>query len=523
LFGLSINHAGRRPGHTHSPFPIPHSPPLTLGLPGRYHRPMTDTVEVPLWLLAAIALLAFWVLLERLLLPSVRWFFRRRVNLLIDRLNQRLRLRLPTFSLTKRRVLIDRLVYDPRVLEEIRRHCEETGAPWDAALAEVEGYAREIIPAFNAYFYFRFGNRIAQWLVQRLYRVRLSRSYASGLGELDPNASIVFVINHRSNMDYVLVSYLTEKQTALSYAVGEWARIWPLQQMVKAMGAYFVRRGSGNALYRRVLERYVQMATDGGVVQAVFPEGGLSRDGYFREPRIGLLDYMLRRYDPNAERDIVFIPVCLNYDRVIEDRTLINEGGRRAERKSAISATWGSLRFLIRSLKPRASEHWHRLGYAAAGFGKPVSLRAYCRERALNFVQMPRRTRIDETRVFADHLMAHIAAAMPVVPVAAVSWLILSAPEKAWTRGQLESEYQALVERLKHIRPSIWITRRDPAYAVDIALRMMLLRKLVSADEDGFRLLEEEASVLRYYANSIRHLIEHRAISEAAASARDKA
>ena len=41
----------------------------------------------------------------------------------------------------------------------------------------------------------------------------------------------------------------------ISYAVGEWARIWPLQTLVRAMGAYFVRRDSRDPLYRKVLER----------------------------------------------------------------------------------------------------------------------------------------------------------------------------------------------------------------------------------------------------------------------------
>ncbi|MDQ2069694.1 1-acyl-sn-glycerol-3-phosphate acyltransferase [Natronospira bacteriovora] len=469
---------------------------------------MTETIEVPLWLLLAIALLALWVLLERLLLPSVRWFFRRRVNLLIDQLNRRLKLRLPTFSLTKRRVLIDRLVYDPTVLEEVRQHCQETGAPWAAALQQVESYAREIVPSFNAYFYFRFGNQIARWLVQRLYRVRLSEHEQGDLANIDPAASIVFVINHRSNMDYVLVSHLAHKKTALSYAVGEWARVWPLQQMVKAMGAYFVRRGSNNALYRRVLERYVQMAVEGGVVQAVFPEGGLSRDGHFREPRIGLIDYMLRAHDPESERDIIFIPVCINYDRVIEDRTLLREAsGKRAERKSAISAIWGTLRFLGRSLNPWRAGRWHRMGYAAAGFGQPISVRDWCRQQGVHFNQLPRKERIDQTRRFADELMTRIAETMPVLPVSLISWLMLAAPARAWTREQLEQSYAAAIAALRERHAKAYVPRREAAYAVEIGLKMLRVRSLIQDDEDGYRLLEEETPVLQYYANAIDHLM----------------
>ena len=37
---------------------------------------------------------------------------------------------------------------------------------------------------------------------------------------------MIFVINHRSNMDYVLVTYVAATSSALSYAVGEWAKVW---------------------------------------------------------------------------------------------------------------------------------------------------------------------------------------------------------------------------------------------------------------------------------------------------------
>ena len=252
---------------------------------------MTATVEVPVWLALLAGFAALWVVLERLLLPSVRWFFRRRANQVIQELNRRLALDLPTFSLTKREVLVDRLSYDPTVLAATRAWCESTGTPWAVGLARVESHAREIVPAFNAYLYFRVGNALARRAVARLYRVRLAGFGKDGLQTPDPGrASIVFVMNHRSNMDYVLVAYLAKGHAALSFAVGEWARVWPLQQLIRALGGYFVRRDSGDVLYRRVLARYVEMAVEGGAVQAVFPEGGLSRDGLAREPRLGLID-----------------------------------------------------------------------------------------------------------------------------------------------------------------------------------------------------------------------------------------
>ena len=110
------------------------------------------------------------------------------------------------------------------------------------------------------------------------------------------------------------------------------------------MGAFFIRRKSRNALYRRVLSRYVQMATQAGVAQAVFPEGGLTLDGLVAPPKLGFLNYIVSGYQPGG-RDVVFVPVALNYDRVLEDRVLMaaDKAGERKFRASIPTASMKSM------------------------------------------------------------------------------------------------------------------------------------------------------------------------------------
>ena len=66
---------------------------------------------------------------------------------------------------------------------------------------------------------------------------------------------------------------------------------------------------------------------------------------------MGLLDYMVRSYNPEEDRDIVFIPVGINYDRVLEDRTLLQEGDPEAPVKSRMEIAATTLRYVGRSLK----------------------------------------------------------------------------------------------------------------------------------------------------------------------------
>ena len=343
---------------------------------------MGEPITVPLWLFVAIAVFALWSLLDRLLIPSGRWFVRRRLNRLIDRVNQKLAVEIKPFQLTKRQVLIDRLVYDPQVVAAANEHARANNLPREVAMAEVHRYAREIVPTFNAYIYFRVGYSIARAVARFLYRVRLGFADERTLAGVPPNTAVVFVMNHRSNMDYVLVAFLAAERTALSYAVGEWARIWPLQQLIRSMGAYFVRRNSNSPIYRRVLERYVHMATEAGVAQAMYPEGGLSRDGRLREPKLGLFDYMLKSFDPKGTHDIVFVPVALNYDRVLEDRTLLRSLDREAPRRGAWFAARTTLGFWLGQLGLMLRGRWFRFGYACVNFGGLISARDWLASHA---------------------------------------------------------------------------------------------------------------------------------------------
>ncbi len=86
--------------------------------------------------------------------------------------------------------------------------------------------------------------------------------------------------------------------------------------------------------------------------QAFYPEGGLSRDGALQKPKLGLLDYMLRSFDSEDGRDLVFISVGINYDRTLEDRTLLlslTSQSQKSQSKGHVLST--ILRFLYHNLR----------------------------------------------------------------------------------------------------------------------------------------------------------------------------
>lgn len=453
---------------------------------------MTTPITLPLWLFVLIVLFAAVTFASHFLFPSVRWFLRRRLENAVAELNKRLKTPIQPFKLARRMDTVRRLVYDPEVAAAIIEHAKSKGVREDVAAQQAERYAREIVPGFSAFTYFAFAIRAARFLSQSLYRVRLTDPNADALEGIPADNTVIFVMNHRSNMDYVLVTWLVAERSALAYAVGEWARVWPLRGLVRALGGYFIRRRHNNPLYRKVLARYVQMATEAGVTQAVFPEGGLSRTGGLGPPKLGLISYILDGFTPGKSRNVTFVPVAINYDRVMEDRNLIaaQSGGTAGFRFTLLPI----YRYLRRQIWHRITGKFHRYGYAAVSFGDPLSLNDFlCNKHT------------DDADALGKALMARIASVTPIVPVPLVAHALKGG---ARTAAALKVAVQTRVDRASAREANVHLAREDLEYTVEAGLRALMERGFVERDGDALTVTERGLPVVEYYAASVAHLLD---------------
>ncbi len=440
---------------------------------------MTQTVELPLWLFLLIVVFAAVTFASHFLFPSVRWFFRRRLERAVKRLNERLQRPIQPFKLARRHDMIQRLIYDPQVGQAVRDFAREERVPEAVAFETARRYAREIVPSFSAVAYFSFAIRLARVLSNAFYNVRLSYMDESSLKDIDPDSTVVFVMNHRSNMDYVLVTYLAAQQSALSYAVGEWARVWPLSRLIRAMGAYFIRRKSGSDLYRQVLACYVRHATEAGVTQAMFPEGGLSLTGALGRPKLGLIKYIIDATSPKG-RDVVFVPVALNYDRVLEDTILTKAalGNERRFRARIGVITW----WILKQIGRRLTGRYQRFGVASVRYGKPISLQAFRSEHEDNLMTD-----------LARALIGGIGAAIPLVPVPATCWLVREMGEIP------EAEALTLIERLLRRNGNPEPMDRT---AVEAGIQQLVDRRILVRSSGKISSSGQRVDLLEYYAAS---------------------
>ena len=432
--------------------------------------------------------------LSHFLFPSVRWFFRRRMERVVAQLNSRLERPLEPFKLMARQDMIVRLSYDPKVMEAVVDHAKAAGVPESVAFQEARAYAREIVPSFSATVYFGFAIRAAHWLSKIFYTVRLGRVDGE-IAKIDRSATVVFVMNHRSNMDYVLVTWLVAERSAISYAVGEWARVWPLSGLIRATGAYFIRRNSRSNLYRRVLARYVQMASAEGTTQAIFPEGGLSLDGRVGKARLGLLSYIVLGYETDPARDVVFVPVGLAYDRVLEDRLLVEAGqtGVRRFRARPLSI----LGFIFRTAWRKLRGRFPGFGSAAVAFGPPLSLQALRAE-------LPLLPAEPLTAVLGERLMARVAQSVPILPVPLVAAALVDGPVP---KEVLEDRIAGMIAALAGLGASLELPEGGAAGTMAEGLRTLIARDIVQDSGGTLRPVPEKAPLLQFYAGSILQVL----------------
>ena len=419
------------------------------------------------------------------------------------------RARVDRFKLASRAHVRERLLGDPEILAAAREHARETGSTDAEALARVRAYVEEIVPFFNVIAYFQIGYRLSRAALNLLYKVTVQFEDRGAIQRLPKDAVLVYLMNHRSNADYVLVGYALSGQVAISYAVGEWARAFPLEHLFKAFGAYFVRRRYRERLYHTVLERYVQLITRQGVTQGIFLEGGLTRDGRLRAPKIGLLDYVLGIAREPEYRDRLFVvPVAVNYDRVLEDRSLLLElaASEGRGRPSRMSQAVDVMRFLIWNLSRMATRRWKRYGRAAVVVGAPVPLGPwFAREAHLFDVARPER--LARVQQLSDGVMDIIGRLIPVTPVPLACAAIQSFDQDFIPRDLLLRRMEEMRDALVELNGRVLRADRDIGETFDRAWRMLRMRRMLARAGGGYAVLPRNRGLVSYYANSIAHLL----------------
>ena len=414
------------------------------------------------------------------------------------------RIRIDRFKLKRRHADIELEVFGSReVVHAVQAYAREHHVSTEEAMRQAKTYLREIVPKFNLLAYYRIGAPAARAIMNFFYRVVVERKPIRDFNaRASKGTAVVYVINHRSNADYVLVAHMLFKFISLSYAVGEWARVWPLNHLFKWFGAYFIRRRYREPLYHAILSKFVQTITSHGVTQGIFIEGGLTRDGAFQKPKLGMLDYIVTaKRNPEFTAPLYIIPTAINFDRVLEDRHLSEELMGKEERSTRMEKLRTTSGYLFKNFFRSVFRRFKRYGYAIVTFGTPVSVDDFAREHPALLAETFEERKPEMQRL-AETVMHEISAALPITPVTLVARIF------ADHSGRTEISEQEIVAAIDAYRSKwadrVWLMRERSASDIWRAARdILVLRHHIEVVVGGWRWSPAEIPLRSYYANSL--------------------
>ena len=449
---------------------------------------------------ALVVLVALWL--------TQRWADRAAVRAV-----HRFGARVNRFKLTRKRYIRDTLLASDHVGMAVEQYVREHHVTDAQAWKRVRDYIDEIVPFFNILAYYTVGYAVSRATLNMLYKVSVDYEDVAALERLPRDSVVIYLANHRSNADYVLLAYVLAGDVSISYAVGEWARAFPLEYVFKSFGSYFIRRRYREPLYHTVLEQYVQLITRNGVTQGIFPEGGLTRDGRLQNGKVGLIDYALGvAREPEFARRLTIIPVALNYDRVLEDRSLLRELAHRESgvRTPRLAQLGEVSRYVGWNLARIITGRWKRYGRAAVTIGRPIGVAEWLadmREQGTDLFQMDRPRRLDRVQGMVDHVLSRIAALIPVTPVSLACAAIQSFDSDFIPRDRLLERMEDMRDVLLELNARVLRADRSIEETFDRAYLMLAMRRVLAADGQGYVVLERGRPLVSYYANSIAHLL----------------
>jgi glycerol-3-phosphate O-acyltransferase len=321
-----------------------------------------------------------------------------------------------------------------------------------------------------------------------------------------PGHEVVYVPCHRSHTDYLLMSYQLHVSGVVvpHIAAGVNLNLPVIGPILRRGGAFFLRRSfKGNALYSVVFNEYVAQLIDRGVPMEYFIEGGRSRTGRLLAPRAGMLVMTVRAFLRAPRRPVLFQPVYIGYEKLMEGKSYIGElSGKPKEKESLLG--------LLRGLKVLRQ----RYGHVALNFGEPIELNPLLDAAASDWRESTAHPDakpewlgrvVDD---LAERIQININRAADVNPINLLALALLATPKHAMAENDLLAQLElmkALLEELPY-SDRVTLTSMDPAGIIAYGEQMGWIRRVRHPLGDVLVTEDEQAVLLSYFRNNVLHL-----------------
>ncbi len=323
------------------------------------------------------------------------------------------------------------------------------------------------------------------------------------LAAIAPGKGLVYLPNHRSHIDYLLLSYFVNAQGLAPphIAAGDNLNIPVVGPILRRGGAFFLRRSfKGEPLYAAVFREYLHAMLAKGFPIAYFIEGGRSRSGRTLSPKSGLLGMTVESFMREHPRPVLLVPVYFSYEKLLEGRTLVAELEGQPKRGESL----GELAGVVRRLK-------RDYGSVHVNFGSPLDLGRFLDAQTPDWHALRGNERRDAARrltpALADELAQRINAAVVVNPINVFAMAIVGSPRYALDERALVQQIEwldAIGSRCRYAEDTVLVAT-EPAAVIAEAIRLGFAARVAHPLGDIIKVPDDAIATLNYLRNNVLH------------------
>ena len=311
----------------------------------------------------------------------------------------------------------------------IKKYAISRQEPIQKVRKKADGYIEEIAARYSLTV-IRVMSYVVGWIINSMFDgAVLDKQGLARVKAMSMKGPLILIPCHKSHIDYLILSYVlyNNNMPCPHIAAGKNLSFWPLGPIFRGGGAFFLRRTfKGAPLYARVFSAYIHKLLEEGFNIELFIEGGRSRSGKLLMPKLGFLSILLDACKQGACANMVFVPVYIGYDRIIEERAYIHEveGGKKEDEN--LSQVIRARRFLKK-----------RYGKIYINFDEPITMSELLADSSLPLDRMPQKEVNALCRNLGWRIINAIDKQTVVTPYGLVAAAVLNTTKRRFSKMEL--------------------------------------------------------------------------------------
>jgi glycerol-3-phosphate O-acyltransferase len=391
-----------------------------------------------------------------------------------------------------------------RLQHFMEHHSKTRNIPLQKVQKQASDFLDEIAADYNVII-IKLASALLTWFLNAMFDgVTVNEDGLKRVKSMAQKGPVIFIPCHKSHIDYLILSHLlyNNNMPCPHVAAGKNLSFWPMGPLFRRGGAFFIRRTfKGAVLYSKVFSEYIHNLLSEGFNIEFFIEGGRSRTGKMILPKLGLLSILLNAYRNGACEDLIFSPIFIGYDRVLEESSYLNEIEGKEKQPENFRQVIKARKFLKK-----------RYGRIYIQFHDPISFKDILQQYGTPIEDMPSKEFNILCRNLGHRIINAINGVSVVTPHALVASVALNCGKKSFSFDHLLSHVETYMTYLLSQRVKLADTLlMDEMNTIEHVLDSYVQRKFIDKASENpdalltaslFKVNENKRPNLEYYKNN---------------------